>query len=168
MKKIAFLGFVFVLFATTSAFGLHKFYVSIYQINYAHEKKTLQITSRIFIDDLNEAMASKYKKKIFLGEKNESAADVVLMKEYLSQNFTIKVNGQSKSIQFLSHEYESNVIICYYSIKDATKIKTIEITNTALFELFPEQQHIINTTVLGSKQSLLLTMNKKTDVLKYE
>jgi hypothetical protein len=159
---------VLFLFIMLTGFTTHKFYVSIYQINYAPEKKTLQITARLFIDDLNEALHQKYGKKIFLGEKNESTADVALMKEYLAQNFSIKVNGQSKPIHFLSHELENNVIICYFTVKDATKIKSIEIKNTALFEIFPDQQHIINATVLGKKQSILLTVDQKSDVLKYE
>lgn len=151
-----------------SGFTMHKFYVSIYQINYAPEKKMLQITSRIFIDDINDALEHKYGKKTALGDKNETAADVTLMQQYLTENFLIKVNGQAKPIHFLSHEFENNVIICYLTVQDVAKVKLIEIKNTALFELFPDQQHIINTSVLGEKQSLLLTTDKKSGVLKYK
>lgn len=164
MKKTA----VFCLLALVlMSFSEHKFYVSIYQINYAPEKKMLQITSRIFVDDLNEALEAKTKQKAFLGEKNESEKDVLRMKDYLLQNFSVKVNGQPKTIHFVSHEFENNVVICYFSIKDATKIKTMEIRNTALFELFPEQQNIINTNVLGDKESLLLTAHSPAGVLKF-
>lgn len=166
-NKLKYLSLLF-LFIMLTGFTSHKFYVSIYQINYAPEKKTLQITARLFIDDLNEALTQKFGKKVFLGEKNESTSDVALMKEYLAQNFSIKVNGQSKPIAFLSHELENNVIICYFTVKEATKIKTIEIKNTALFEIFPDQQNIINANVLGKKQSLLLTVDQKSEVLKYE
>lgn len=151
-----------------SGFTMHKFYVSIYQINYAPEKKMLQITSRIFIDDINDALEHKYGKKTALGDKNETAADVTLMQQYLTENFLIKVNGQAKPIHLLSHEFENNVIICYLTVQDVAKVKLIEIKNTALFELFPDQQHIINTSVLGEKQSLLLTTDKKSGVLKYK
>jgi hypothetical protein len=39
--------------------------MGIYQVNYAPEKKMLQITSRIFIDDLNKALEKNTKEKQF-------------------------------------------------------------------------------------------------------
>lgn len=155
------------LFICLTAFGAHKFYVSIYQIDYAPQKKMLQITSRVFIDDLNDAIQKKYKVKTNLGEKNESPEDVALMKKYFLENCTIKVNGQSKPINYVSHEIENNVVICYFTIKNTTKVKTVEIRNTVLFDLFPDQQNIIQVNVLGKKQSLLLTNDNQSGVLKF-
>jgi hypothetical protein len=148
------------------SFGIHKFYVSIYQINYAPEKKMLQITSRIFSDDLNEVLHKHYNKKTFIGESNETPEDVVLMKKYILEHFSIKVNGQQKAINYLSKELEGNVVICYYNIKEISKIKTLEIQNTALFDLNSEQQNIIQTTFNGKKQSLLLTNDNVKGMLK--
>jgi len=54
----------------------HKFYVSIYRIDFSSEKKRLEITSRIFVDDLNPAIEGKYGRKVMFGEPSESAADV--------------------------------------------------------------------------------------------
>ena len=53
-----------VLLLTLSAAALHKYHMALFQINYAPEKKMLQITGRIHIDDLNKALEKKYKKKI--------------------------------------------------------------------------------------------------------
>lgn len=167
MKKAFSIGLVLALFITLASFAAHKFYVSIYQIDYAPGKKMLQITSRIFIDDMNEALLAKYKRRTFLGEKNESAEDVALMHEYLSKNFSIKINGKPKTLHYVSREIENNVIICYFTVKDATKIKTMEIRNTALLELFPDQQNIINANVLGIKKSLLLKADNPDGLLKF-
>ncbi|MEO8516272.1 MAG: DUF6702 family protein [Flavobacterium sp.] len=157
MKKSVYISFIIVLFVGLSSFVLHKFYVSIYQINYAQEKKMLQITSRIFVDDLNNVLYRKYGVKTFLGEKNESQNDIVLMKKYLLEHFTIKVNGQSKVINYVTKEMEGNVVIGYYTVKEISKIKSLEIQNTALFDLNAEQQNIIQTTIYNKKQNLLLT-----------
>jgi hypothetical protein len=167
MRKWIVIGLL-AIFGTLTSFAAHKFYVSIYQINYAPEKKMLQITSRIFIDDLNEALLKKYKQKTFLGESNESAEDIALMNKYLLENFSIKLNGQPKTIHYLSREFENNVIICYFNVKDATKIKTMEVRNKALFELFSDQQNIIQVNVSGRKQNLLLTADQPNGVLKWQ
>ena len=166
MKKILLYTLIGILFFAGTSFGIHKFYVSIYQINYAPEKKMLQITSRIFVDDLNEVLYKKYNKKTFLGESNESPDDIVLMKKYISDNFSLKVNGQQKPIYYLSNELEGNVLICYYNIKEISKIKTLEVRNTALLELNSEQQNIMQSTIYGQKQSLLLSENTISGMLK--
>jgi hypothetical protein len=166
MKKNTFYTLIAIIFLTLSSFGIHKFYVSIYQINYASEKKMLQITSRLFVDDVNAVLFKKYGKKTYLGEKNESQEDVNLMKKYILDNFSLKVNGQLKPINYLSKEMEGNVIICYYNIKDISKIKSLEVKNSALIELNVEQQNIIQSTIYGEKQSLLLTEGTINGMLK--
>ncbi len=154
------------LLTTLSAVGVHKFYVAIHQINHAKEKKMLQITSRLFIDDINEAIEKKYRKKCDLTTDNETPEQVELLKKYFAEKFLIKVNGQSKVLEYLSKETEDNVLICYLRIKEVPKINSIEIENTMIMENHGEQQNIIQAHFNGSKQSLLLTTENFKGMLK--
>lgn len=157
-----------VVFIASSAFTFHKFYVGVFQVNYAAEKKMLQITSRIFIDDLNNAMEKKYHKKTFVGTSKETPADVELLKKYLSENFLIKVNGQSKAITFLSKEVETDdVLVCYSRIKEIDKFKTLEISNTILVDWNSEQQNITHISAFDTKKSVLFTQSSRKELLKY-
>lgn len=157
-----------ILFLSLTAFSFHKFYMGVFQVNYAAEKKMIQITSRIFIDDLNNGMEKKYHQKTFVGTDKETQADIDLLKKYLAENFSIKVNGQSKPITFLSKEVESNdVLVCYSRIKDIDKIKTIEITNTILVDWNAEQQNITHISAFGTKKSVLFTESSRKELLKY-
>lgn len=149
-----------------SSFSIHKFYVSLYQVDYAREKKMLQITSRIFIDDLNNSIDKKYGKKIQLGSENETDADLLLFKKYFSEKFTIKVNGQLKPVQFLSKEMEGDVLICYFKIKDIYKIESLEIYNAVITEGNSEQQNIMHFSILGVKNTLLFTESSPKGVIK--
>ena len=166
MKSFWRMPVLWLLVLIMSSFALHKFYVSIYQINYAQDKKMLQITSRIFVDDLNNVLKIKYNQKTNLGEPNESANDIALMKKYIFENFTVKINGQVKIINFANKEMEGNVLICYYNVKDVSKIKTLEIQNSVLHDFVDEQQNIIQTTVYGKKQSFLFTPGNAKGLLK--
>ncbi|TDW46460.1 hypothetical protein EV144_106131 [Flavobacterium sp. 270] len=168
MKNKLVYGLIGILFFSLSAFTFHKFYMGVFQVNYAAEKKMLQITSRIFVDDLNNALEKKYHKKTFIGTEKETQEDIDLLKKYLSENFTIKVNGQSKPIAFLSKEVESNdVLVCYSRIKDIEKFKTIEISNSVLIDWNSEQQNITHITAFGTKKSVLFTESSRKEVLKY-
>lgn len=164
MKKYIFFGLVFVLF---SSFLLHKFYVSVTQINFVAEKKTIQITTRIFIDDLNNTLEKKHKKKFYIGSIKETSEEVDWLKKYIETNFSLKVNGKGKEIVFLDKEIEDDVLICYLVVKNVSKINSLEIKNTLLFDFLPEQQHIIHTQVLTKKQSALLTFENPAELLKY-
>ena len=132
MKKTILITFFGLLFLTLTSFAVHKFYVALYQVNYAPQKKMLQITARIFVDDLNTAIGKKYSKKVNLGSEKETDDDLTLLKKYLSEKFSIKINGQSKSMTLLSKEMEGDVLICYLSIKEIPKINALEIYNTVI------------------------------------
>jgi hypothetical protein len=167
MKKTIFYALFGLLFLTTTAFGLHKFYMSVYQINYAPEKKMLQITSRIFIDDLNKALEKKYNKKLYLGTEKETSEESILLKKYLAEHFSLKVNGQSKTMNFLSKELDGDVLICYWNIKEIKHINSLEIYNSVLMDWNSDQQNMMHITVLGTKKSLLFTDSSTNNVLKY-
>ena len=134
MKKTILITFFGLLFLTLASFGVHKFYVALYQVNYAPQKDMLQITARIFVDDLNSAVGKKYNKKINLGSEKETGEDLILLKKYLSEKFSIKINGQSKPINLLSKEMEGDVLICYLSLNKISKINSLEIYNTVIIE----------------------------------
>ena len=167
MKKTILITFFGLLFLTLTSFSVHKFYVALYQVNYAPEKKMLQITTRLFIDDLNDAVAKKYKRKINLGSEKETEEDLSLFKKYFAEKFSIKVNGQIKPIVFLSKEMEGDVLICYFSIKDIHKINTLEIYNSVITDNNSEQQNIMHFNVSGIKNALLLTESNSKGLLKY-
>ena len=166
MKKTIIYTLLFLSIISLSSFAVHKFYVSIYQVNFNQKKQMLEITSRIFIDDLNDVLKTKYNQKTHIGESNEVPQDVALMKRYILDNFSIKINGQQKTINYLSKELEGNVVICYYNIKEISKVKIFEIKNTTLFDLNSDQQNIVQTTIYGKKQSLLLTPDNVKGLLK--
>jgi hypothetical protein len=140
-----------------SSFTMHKFYVGMFQLKFVPQKKELQITTRIFIDDINLALEKKFQKKTFLGEPNETKEDEVLLQKYLAEKFKVKINNQSKNYIFLSKEIENNVVICYLKVKDISKINSLEVENSILMEVYAEQQNIIQFDNNGDKNSLLLT-----------
>ena len=162
MKKLLFFIFIILL----SSFSIHKFYVSMYQVNYNVNAKRIEITTRIFIDDINTALEKKYHKKILLGSKQETPEDELALKKYISEKCTIKVNGVIKPMVYLSKELEDNTLICYLKINNIPKISKLEIENTALTEVFENQQNIIQSTIYKEKNSALLTLEKNKAVLK--
>lgn len=168
MKKNVMYSVIGILFLFLSSFTFHKFYVGVFQVNYAAEKKMIQITSRIFVDDLNDGIEKKYHKKTFIGTEKETQADLDLLKRYLTENFSIKINGQPKTVVFLSKELEADdVLVCYSRITAVEKFRTLEIKNTILTDWNAEQQNITHISAYGTKRSVLFTESSRKEVLKY-
>ncbi|RDI54737.1 DUF6702 family protein [Flavobacterium glaciei] len=168
MKKTILITFFGLLFLTMTSFSVHKFYVALYQINYVPQKKMLQITARIFVDDLNSAVGKKYTKNINIGSENETDEDLILLKKYLSEKFSIKINGHSRPMNLLSKEMEGDVLICYLNIKEVPKVNSIEVYNAINIEGNSEQQNIMHFNVFGVKNTLLFTESTTKGMLKYE
>lgn len=149
------------------SFSSHKFYVSIYKIEFAPKKSRLEITGRIFIDDLNGAIEKKYAKKVHLGEKEESETDIVLLKKYLASHMQISVNGNQMPLEYVGHEYENTVFIGYFKITGVQNVQLLEIVNTALCDFISSQQNMIQTVINGQKSSGVLTLDNPSKQFKY-
>lgn len=146
-------GFLFVL----CSFSVHKFYVSIYQITFNSTQKRVEVTARLFVDDLNLVLEQKFQKKTHLELLKPSVEELNLLQNYIDSTVIITINGTQKNMQFISSELENNVLICYFKINNISKVTSFAIKNEAFMEQFSSQQNIIQTNINGKKNSLLLT-----------
>lgn len=157
-----------ILFLTTSAFTVvHKFYVSVTQIEYIQKEKALQITTRIFIDDIEQLLRERYDENITLTIENESEHIDTYVKKYISEKLKVKVDGKSVSYNFLGREYEDDIMYCYFEAKKIKPFSKIQVTNTILYDMFPEQQNIVKVKAKGKHKSIILLKDKDKDVLNF-
>ncbi|WP_417356680.1 DUF6702 family protein [Flavobacterium sp.] len=159
--------FLFMLAGLLTAAMAHKYYVAVFLVEHAPAKKQLQITARVFVDDLDAALSKKYDRELYLATKKEASGIDDYLAAYFSEKIKIKVNGSEKAISFLGHEIEDDVLIGYFTVEAKGKLKDLEIKNTLLFESFPDQQNIINTNINSNKKSLLLTNDSPTGNLQF-
>jgi hypothetical protein len=164
MKKSILLLFA-ILFL--SSFAVHKFYVSVTQVDYVPSKKRVEITSRIFIDDFEKALNKKYNKKLNLTSDRELPEAESLIKAYLKDKVKISINKKTQEVEYLSRELEGDVLILYSKIVIAKKINTFEIYNSLLTEIYSDQQNIVHTNINGNKKSLLMTNSTSKEKIDY-
>ncbi len=159
-NKILVLSFLFLVLL--SSFGVHKFYVSVTQIDYVPSKKRVEITSRIFIDDFNKVLEKKYNKKIYLGSNRQIEGATKLVESYLKEKIRVSINQKTYDLQFLGTEIDNDVLICYLKVSFSEKITTFGIENSVLTEMFREQQNLVHTNINDEKSSFLLTNSETT------
>lgn len=165
-KRIKALSIV-LLFCVATSFTIHKFYVSVTQVDYVQNKHRVEITSRIFIDDFNLVLEKKFNKKIYLASNREIVGAKDLVKSYLKEKIKVSINNKPIETEFLGTEIDNDVLICYLKVSFSEKITTFGIENSVLTEMFNEQQNLLHTNINNDKSSFLLTSNEKTAFLEF-
>lgn len=166
MKTIKILFIIAILPLLLSA-TLHKFYVSVTEIEYVKEKKSVQIISRIFIDDLEKALCLRYDEQITLATSTESKDVSVYMERYLKDKIDIKINGKPVNFKFIGKEYDNDIVFCYLEIIDIHEIKSFEISNQLLFDTYDEQQNIVKLKINNQNKSIILMSQNDKGLLNF-
>ena len=166
MNYLPILLFVLV-FPLLSGTPAHKFYVSVTKIEYVKEKNSLQIIAKIFTDDIEDALQEFSAAPISLDTKKETEATDENIKKYLLQKIRIKVNGKPVILEYIGKEYEVDMLVAYIEVKNLKDLKTIQIENKVLMEIFPEQQNIIHLKTSNNRRSLILDKDEPSGSLKF-
>lgn len=131
----------------------HPFYVSIINIAYSSSKKKIEISARIFYDDLELALNhdGNTNLNILKPQRKESidSAIAAYSKKYLK----VSANGTTQGLKYIGYEIEDEVAWCYFEIPQLQPLKKLEISNRILYNNFKNQSHIFHVTVDGLRQS---------------
>ncbi|MBR9757472.1 MAG: peptidase E [Algicola sp.] len=150
------------------AFGVHKYYVSITQIEYVEDQASVQIISRVFIDDLENALKKRYDKTLVLKYSNESEQVDYYLERYLKSKISIKINGKEQLLTFIGKEYDADIAVCYLEIKGVKEIAQLEISNQVLFDMFDDQQNVIRAKIYNKNKSFLLIKENDKALLNFK
>ncbi|MBP0904474.1 DUF6702 family protein [Mariniflexile gromovii] len=163
MKRLLIL-LVIPLFAFTA---FHKYYISVTQIEFVQNKQSVQIITRIFIDDFEKLLRTRYDESITLGGENEPSNANLYIERYLNEKIKIKINNKEVNFTFVGKEYDLDLVKCYLEIEGVKKIESFEISNEVLFDLFSDQQNIIKTKINSKQKSVILITQNRSALLKF-
>ena len=145
----------------------HKYYVSITKIEYIKEQQSLQIITRIFLDDFENLLKERYDDKIILAANTEEVEIDNYIKKYLLSRLKININGEDSVIKFIGKEYDDDVVQCYLEIENIESIKSFSIENNALYDMFSEQKNIVRTHINGKHKSFILIPENNKGMLNF-
>lgn len=161
-RKKLILALLFIgVFSALIAFA-HPFYVSITSVDFNPSKKRVEVSCRLFYDDLEVALKNQLGQHIdVIHPKNKAAADSAISK-YIRQNFKINVNNQPRNLRYVGYEIEEDVAWCYLEVSDVPAISKLDIVNQLLFKDFKNQSNIMHIKVNNTKKSTKLDNPKRT------
>lgn len=147
--------------------AIHKYYISVTQIEYIEDKQSLQLTSRIFIDDFENLLRERYDESITLAENNEAEMTNTFIERYLKEKIKIKINELNVGFVFIGKEYDGDIVRCYLEIENVDAINSIEIKNQVLFDLHSGQQNLIKLKVNSIQKNYILSLQNDIALLNF-
>jgi hypothetical protein len=139
-------------FVATAA-AAHKYYTSLARVEYNAGEKSVEITLRIFADDLELALTRRAGGEVRL-DRTKDADRLVLA--YLRDTFEIKNrDGETKSLKWVGMEVRAGVAWLYVEAEMPEGLPGARLRDHVLFELFAEQVNTVSVRYPGARGDLI-------------
>ncbi|MDP6907916.1 MAG: hypothetical protein QF371_00345 [Flavobacteriales bacterium] len=146
MKSLLVLG----LFTVIS---LHDFHSSVTQVEFNTKTHSLEITVRLFTDDLMVSLEDSGFPKMEIGTTKEPPEANENLEKYLQKHLAFTVNGKSHPFKYLGKEAQDDATWCYLEIEEVASVNKLEVTNTLMLSSFDDQTNMVNLKINGRKKS---------------
>lgn len=139
----------------------HPLHLSSMELNYTTKGATVEISCRLFTDDLESALTKAFKVHADLSSTAKHAAMDELVKKYATQHLQLKTGGKVIGLNYLGFEKDNEAIVLYIESVPVKGLKDLEILNTLMYDLFDDQSNIMHITYNGNRKSTKLDYPEK-------
>ena len=146
----------------------HEYYVSLSEIKHNPDKARLEIISRIFHDDFERVLQTRYDENLDLKPSKQSKDIEVYIQLYFDKKFNIKIDNVEQKLEYLGYEFDDDRINVFFKIDNIKDFKTLNIQNLLLTDVIEDQKNIVHCFKLQQKESVLLTRYDSEAMLKFE
>lgn len=158
--KSAFLFFLafFSFTLQASAPLVHKFYLSNTSIEFNAQTRAIEITSKIFTDDLEHAIEAQCYRYHSLNPQTPEVFELV--KKYIGDNLSLQVGGRSVVLNFLGYSVDNDMTNLFIEAS-YFEPNSVIVNNTILLDLYSDQQNIVEVRWNGQSKREYFTKDKK-------
>ncbi|MFY0253899.1 DUF6702 family protein [Chitinophaga sp. 30R24] len=136
--------------------ALHPFYVSVTEISHNATQKELQVSCRIFTDDLESTLKTAYKTNIDLTHPANRRQVEDFLADYLSKHLTITLDGKNTPLHFIGYKIEEDAVWSFLEAEKVAAPRKVQVKNDLLYERHPTQTNMIHVMVNGVRKSTKL------------
>ena len=140
---------------------VHPFYVSVTEIRHNAAQQELEVSCRIFADDLEAALRTANKTNVdIMHPANRKAVDGFI-NSYLQQHLHITVDGKPVVLKYLGYQIEEEAAWCFLEAKQVPSVKKVHITNDILYSQHESQINMMHVIVKEERKSTKLDNPEK-------
>jgi hypothetical protein len=139
----------------------HPFYVSVTEINHNAKDKALEISCKIFADDMEAVLKQNYKSKVDLVNPQQQEHNNKLIADYIAKHLEFIADGKPVKLSYVGFEKESESVYCYFEVPNLPTLKKLDVNNTILQDFNNTQINIMHVIVNGNRKSYKLDYPNK-------
>ncbi|HVI47614.1 MAG TPA: DUF6702 family protein [Chitinophaga sp.] len=143
---------------------LHPFYASVTEITHDAARKELQVSCRIFTDDLENTLKQQFKTPIDLTKPANRKQVEEYINAYLLQHLQITLDGKKANLHLIGYKIEEDAVWSFLEADNIPTPGTVAVRNDVLYAQHPTQINMIHVIVGGQRKSAKLD-NPKADVV---
>ncbi|MFN8358065.1 MAG: DUF6702 family protein [Spirosomataceae bacterium] len=138
----------------------HAFHTSLTQIDHNPKEKSLEVSIRMFTDDLESTLSKENNGQRFRIENNDKNDPFV--ERYVRKHFKLtNAKGQSKAYTYVGKENEGDATWVYIEIPlQESDIQGFKLQQDVLVDAFDDQVNIVNVTFKGERKSYVYNAKK--------
>ena len=134
----------------------HPFYVSVTEINHNAKTQSVEISCRMFYDDLEHVLEKQYRTKLDIVHPANKEQLNRFINDYVHKHLIIKADGKVLNPAYVGYEIQEDGAWAYLEVKGVTKVQKIEVYNNLLYTEHVEQINMLHVTVNGERKSTKL------------
>ena len=148
-------------FVNTNWSPKHDFHTSLTEINYNPKSGSLELSVRVFTDDLELTLTHFNKGKLVKIEDPETVVDP-LIEQYIRKNLAlVSPDKEVKFGKFYGKEKEADATWIYLEMFDCKQIKNYSLYNSIMLEMFSDQTNLVNILYPSQKKTIVFDSETK-------
>lgn len=162
MKSILHKAFIVTLvgiclfFTPKQASAFHPFYISVTEMSLNSKTKSLEISCKMFAEDVEDVLKQNYKVPVDLDNDKLKVQNNKLLNDYILKHLSINIASTAATLKFVGFEKENESVYCYFEVLNVPAIQKITVNNTILQDYKQEQINIMHVIVNGNRKSTKL------------
>lgn len=144
---------------------LHPVHVSVTSIEYVEERKSFDVSFKLFWDDFEAIIASKYGVLLNLGKDDEKENKHIYFTRYIEDSFSFQVNGVDLQPKYNMDTINEASIWLYYTYPGDEGNGKIEIQNRLMLDMFTDQTNLLMIKVHDIEKGYTMKQKKEKIVI---
>jgi hypothetical protein len=139
----------------------HPFYIAVTEINLNTSDKTLEVSCKMFADDLEQIIEKNNHAQLDIASDRDKASFNKYLPAYVKSHLGLTIDGKAANLFYIGFEKEKESAYCYFQVENISSVKKLDVFDSLLQDFTSEQINIIHVTVNGKRQSTKLDYPEK-------
>ena len=146
---------------------LHPFYISVVEINHNPKEANVEISVRIFTEDLEKTLKKYTPGKIDLGSPADKVFIDKQVSNYIAQKLKLKLNGQPVTLHYIGYEIQKESAWCYFEVPGISTLSKLEVDCSLLYDFEKGQTNMFHVKSKGTEKNYKLDYPKTSTVFEF-